>query len=1140
MKNTHALRLFLAKSLLSILFFSIVFYTETKGQSTREIIGYYPSYDLGVTGKVQPSNIKYENYTCINFSFYQPTSTGGLTAVDNAISSTLVDNAHSNGVKVLLSIGGADNSTNFQTVATSYRSTFASACTTLVQSANLDGIDIDWEYSASPAPYTNLTDLITELRTQLNALGGNKLLTLTVMAGSDYNVNIDWDAIKSQVDMINVMTYDYVGSTSAASDHDAALYGTTPYDYSDGAFSVDESIQMFTGPNTGSVGTIREYNIPSNKINLGIHFQGKTFTPCTSLGCTNTGWTITYPSYTDIFQTYTSTNGYVETPASANAWMPYTINSTNNTFTTFENDLSVKEKAAYAISKGLKGTFIWELTGDYLDGDVVNSRTPLADALNGTLERISNEFHPTALTFDQDKVTIPNNSAYNIGSGNFTLESYIKLNSGPHTDFSTILYNVAMRFFISTSGTSFSVQLNASVFTSGTIPNIYDDKCHHVAVTRSGTSISFMLDGVNCGTVTCSGSISPVSSLLIGSQNSSGFFNGYMNYVRFWNYSRTLSQIQANMSNENMPYDAGLIGSWDFNEPSNQTVYDRSITGNNGVLGTTSSVETTDPVRSYSTCSSLGSALVFDGVNDNVTVPHNSIFNIGTGVFIIEASVKLQGSSTIISKATTASDGFYLSTTTSGTQLNFRTALALFASAPFPTIHDNKCHHVAVTRSGGSVQFFVDGVSYGTSTGNPLYDVTSTGPVIIGSRIGGNYINGAINYIRMWNAALGFTDFEKNLTNENISPDSPGLIAAWNFNEGEGAGQTVYDGSLFANNGTLGASSSVETSDPVWTNTTCGQSLQKDLKFDGVDDRAELPDNAVYTNLSALTMEAWVNLGTTQTSSPAILSKRSLSNNGFVFGIISGHYLFFQINGTAYTSDYFSSIYNNTCQHVAVTRSASGTIKLYLNGNSVLATPYTNSGSINATHNIWIGNDAVVSNPINGTINEVRIWNTERTASEISGNKSIILSSVTPNLIGYYKLKEMTGETIFDGSLTANNGFLGSNQNLVDAQNPSRDNVTSCFNGDRIAMDPQIDPNNLPDDGIAVYPNPFSNEINIYVKGDEETSLVVLMDMSGKILLKESIKNNSTTSLGNQLIPGMYVVQIKKTDTIKTYKIIKQ
>ena len=60
----------------------------------------------------------------------------------------------------------------------------------------------------------------------------------------------------------------------------------------------------------------------------------------------------------------------------------------------------------------------------------------------------------------------------------------------------------------------------------------------------------------------------------------------------------------------------------------------------------------------------------------------------------------------------------------------------------------------------------------------------------------------------------------------------------------------------------------------------------------------------------------------------------------------------------------------------------------------------------------------------NGSINEVRIWNTTRTAAQILNNKDLPLSGSEPNLNAYYNFNEASGTVLNDISGNGNTGTL--------------------------------------------------------------------------------------------------------------------
>ncbi len=126
----------------------------------------------------------------------------------------------------------------------------------------------------------------------------------------------------------------------------------------------------------------------------------------------------------------------------------------------------------------------------------------------------------------------------------------------------------------------------------------------------------------------------------------------------------------------------------------------------------------------------------------------------------------------------------------------------------------NTWFHIAVTRdAAGARRFFVDGVLRSTQLNSPA-PADSTGTLTFG-RAGdynGEYFAGQIDEVRLSNVALYTASFTPPTAPLGAGPSTVGL---WHLDEG--SGQALADSSGSGRNGTLGASASVESSDPVWS-----------------------------------------------------------------------------------------------------------------------------------------------------------------------------------------------------------------------------------------------------------------------------------------------------------------------------------
>lgn len=172
-----------------------------------------------------------------------------------------------------------------------------------------------------------------------------------------------------------------------------------------------------------------------------------------------------------------------------------------------------------------------------------------------------------------------------------------------------------------------------------------------------------------------------------------------------------------------------------------------------------------------------GPALLFDGTGDFFSIPHSSVFNVGSSTdFCIEAKVQRAASSgggTIFStRGAGGSDGgfwFYVDTATG--LLTLQTIASLSSSAGIVTsstaLSASTTYHVAASRNGSTLRVFIDGVLAGTATQSGTA-VDPSGQKAIGISPQGSTgpFNGSINHVR-------FTSGDALYTQTFIPPTPP-------------------------------------------------------------------------------------------------------------------------------------------------------------------------------------------------------------------------------------------------------------------------------------------------------------------------------------------------------------------------------
>lgn len=372
----------------------------------REVIGYYPSWRLyDRDGQVKPVHLKYDRLTTINYAFFAPDENGGHAGTDAWADTILlrgehdwnnggylpntglIDLAHQNNVKVFVSIGGWTLSENFPAIAAdpAKRQYFASECARVILSYGFDGIDIDWEYpgysvhGGTEDDKINFTLLLTEIRTQLDALElqleKELFLTAAVSASPVHAANLELDKIPAILDYLNIMTYDFAGTWDAVSGHNSPLYADESGRQS--TANVDAAFKLYH----------QIYNVPADKLNIGLAFYGRSFDNCSGIGVSHSGPdVITFPEeegapmYHQIIGKINQYNLFWDD----NALVPYLIGINSASVVSFDNELSVCHKCTYVLDNNARGVLIWEMTGDYLSDYSTPLQDKIFDVFNGS------------------------------------------------------------------------------------------------------------------------------------------------------------------------------------------------------------------------------------------------------------------------------------------------------------------------------------------------------------------------------------------------------------------------------------------------------------------------------------------------------------------------------------------------------------------------------------------------------------------------------------------------------------------------------------------------------------------------------------------------------------------------------------
>lgn len=211
---------------------------------------------------------------------------------------------------------------------------------------------------------------------------------------------------------------------------------------------------------------------------------------------------------------------------------------------------------------------------------------------------------------------------------------------------------------------------------------------------------------------------------------------------------------------------------------------------------------------------------------------------------------------------------------------------------------------------------------------------------------------------------------------------NPEVVGWWHFDEG--SGQTAADSSGTEWDLTLGEDATVETADPMWT--TDGR-LGGGLAFTSADgDRLKgaLPASS-FLATQEITVEFWIKTSSISYSHPILTGNDvfqvQLSNGGFISAVVG--------DGSTFSSEVWAATAINDGQwhYIAIVFDAAlngGTLSIYIDGTLDVSDDALGVGLADPDF-FYIGGNPTHTF-VNGVMDEVRVSNNARSASEIAAN----------------------------------------------------------------------------------------------------------------------------------------------------------
>ncbi|NQX96625.1 MAG: PKD domain-containing protein [Flavobacteriales bacterium] len=640
-------------------------------------------------------------------------------------------------------------------------------------------------------------------------------------------------------------------------------------------------------------------------------------------------------------------------------------------------------------ANGSSGNYNWysSLNGGSLLGSGAIFNTPLISSTTSYFAAATNT--PSALILDGTNDYVALNMSYNtIGQiSQITLEAWINTTesgTGVYDNWSIIDFDRSeyYNFFVTGDDgqVGFSTTNNSGTihdFYSGSSNVVNDGAWHHIAAVYDGVDKIIYIDGIEVarsvnahgGDNLGSGSTrfgfigdGSEASSFNGSRNNN-YYNGSVDEVRIWSTTRTPSEILNNINVCLSGGEANLSAYYNFNENSGTVLNDISGNGNTGTLFNFNTATAWIIGNNFS-CPSCESS------RSIATATINTAIYLGPDI--------CSNSSSQILDAGTGYTSYLWNTG---------------ATSQTISVSTNGTYSVDVNDGSGCTGSDAINVTFVASP-------TGTGDCILGPGSIDLVASGSTGYYNWYAAASGGTP---------LSSD------------------TIFTTPIISSTTTYYLSATDKASS---------------LQFDGTNDYVAL--NMSYTNpgeIDELTVEAWINTsfsGSSYSDNWAIVDfDRSEYYNFYIRGDNGQVGFSTKANGGSihdFSSGTSNSVNDGNWHHIAAVYDGTDKV-IYIDGVEVARNINTHGGSnlgsgTNRFGFIGDGSEATTFNAgrnniyFEGKIDNVRIWNTTRSGSEILTNKDACILNGENNLIAAYNFNESSGSTLNDVTGNGNNGTL--------------------------------------------------------------------------------------------------------------------
>ena len=572
-----------------------------------------------------------------------------------------------------------------------------------------------------------------------------------------------------------------------------------------------------------------------------------------------------------------------------------------------------------------------------------------------------------------DYISVADNTALRMGSGDWTAEAWIYITSYTLVNMIICKGGTTTDWFLGTNATTGRLYfgIDTTDYFASTGPVVSLNAWHHVALVRSGTTLTTYLDGVLGNTQTSmSQNFSSTGEVRIGRgrDTSSNYLSGYVSNARLVKGTAVYTSAFTPPTSPLTAISGTSLLTLQTNLPhNNNTILDDS-TNDFAITRSGSPVQGTfSPYSGYY-------SNYFDGTGDYLDVTSSSITL--SSNWTVECWFNTSVVTGIIFDfRPDGSNGYYpqLSGTGNGTQLNFNYNAIDYAVTVGTYL--NQWNHVAIVKNSGTLSVYFNGAS--------VYSVSNSNTWSLGTnrpRIGANggflgaapaYYTGYVSNVRIVNGTAVYTGAFTPPTIPLTSVTDTRLLTCQS--------NRLIDNSTNAYTITKNGDVTVKPFSPF--NRTSEYSIASNggsVYFDGSSYLTCAPGSAFAFGTGDFTVECWVY----PTATPAYQYIIDARNSGqttswaFAFGLNgaagdSGKFGWYSGGATLQESTVTVGV--NAWYHLCYTRS-SNTGRLFVNGVQVATAVDSTNISVSPTLS-YIGTrySDLGNNKFTGYISNLRV-----------------------------------------------------------------------------------------------------------------------------------------------------------------------